>query len=145
MLSRGQGTRVRRIDTMHQFKTLLVEDDPVFRGMLAELLSNEFPDILVYEAGDEASVLSQLDRSPPDVILMDIELPGKNGLVLTRTIKKIYPGIVIVIVSNYDLPEYRQAAFRQGADCYIPKSSASCVREILARVEGAMSKIFRFN
>lgn len=136
---------MRLADAMHQFRTLLVEDDPVFRGILAEMLSNEFPDILVDEAGDGSSILPQLDRTPPDVILMDIELPGKNGLLLTRAIKKIDPRIVIVIVSNYDLPEYRQAAFRQGADCYIPKSSSTCVEEILARVEGAMTRNSRLN
>jgi DNA-binding NarL/FixJ family response regulator len=126
---------------MHQLKALLVEDDPLFRSMLAELLSNEFPEILVDQAGDGGSLFSHLDGSTPDVILMDIDLPGENGLVLTRFVKKMDPNIVVVIVSNYDLPEYRQAAFRQGADCYIPKSSATCAKEIVARVAGVMTRV----
>ena len=126
-------------DSMQAFRTLLVEDDPVFRGMVADLLYGEFPGILVDEAGDASAALSKVQISPPDVIFMDIQLPGKNGLVLTRTIKKLSSGIVIIIVSNHDLPEYRQAAFRQGADCYILKGSAGCMEEILARMEGVMA------
>lgn len=130
---------------MHQFKALLVEDDPVFRGMVADLLSSEFPEILVDEAADGSSALSKVHASPPDVVFMDIQLPGKNGLLLTRTIKNLNSDIVIVIVSNYDLPEYRQAAFRQGADCYILKGSADCSEEILARVEGVMANGIGFD
>ncbi len=127
---------------MQAFRTLLVEDDPVFRGMVADLLHGEFPEILVDEAGDGSSALSKVHTAPPNVVFMDIQLPGQNGLALTGTIKKLNSDIVIVIVSNCDLPEYRQAAFRQGADCYILKGSAACSEEILAQVEGVMANSF---
>ena len=54
---------------------------------------------------------------------MDIRLPEQNGLELTHEIKKLYPQIVIIIFTNYDIPEYRAAAFEKGADFFYSKSS----------------------
>jgi len=52
---------------------------------------------------------------------MDIRLPGENGLELTKKIKKNYPDITVVIVTSYDLPEYREAARESMADYFVPK------------------------
>jgi DNA-binding NarL/FixJ family response regulator len=54
---------------------------------------------------------------------MDIHLPGVNGLQLTQKIKKDFPDINIAILTDYDLPEYRQAAIQCGADRFYVKSS----------------------
>ena len=54
---------------------------------------------------------------------MDIQLPDKNGLELTRMIKASHPNAIIVILSSYDLTEYREAAYRNGANYYISKDS----------------------
>jgi DNA-binding NarL/FixJ family response regulator len=75
----------------------------------------------------------------PDLIFMDIKLPGENGLEVTRQIKQVYAYIVIVILTSYDIPEYRQQAFRNGADCFISKDQISFLADILARVEGTMT------
>jgi DNA-binding NarL/FixJ family response regulator len=72
------------------------------------------------------------------MVLLDIKLPGGNGIELTKVIKAKYAPIIVVILSGYDIPQYRQAAFRNGADCFIYKGSASCMNDVLARVEGAM-------
>ena len=54
---------------------------------------------------------------------MDIQLPGENGLSLTQKIKARYPHIIIVVITTYDIPEYREAAFQYGADRFLPKDS----------------------
>jgi DNA-binding NarL/FixJ family response regulator len=59
---------------------------------------------------------------------MDIRLPGESGLVLTQKIKTVYPDIIIFILTNYDIPECRDAAFRYGADRFIVKESLNRVR-----------------
>ena len=56
------------------------------------MLSRRFPDLQIGEAADGEKVLEKLESSKPDIIFMDVRLPGKNGLELTRTIKKTDPG-----------------------------------------------------
>ena len=126
-------------------KTLIVDDNASFRHSFREHLCRHVPGIDVVETGTSREALEEFTRSSPDLVFIDIDLAGESGLELTKKIREHYTDTPIAILTNYDLPEYRQAAFRQGADCYIPKSSATCVRDVLARVEGAMAKSFQFN
>ena len=61
--------------------------------------------------------------TPSHLIFMDIRLPGLNGLQLTQRIKTDFPNIHIAILTSYDHPEYRQAAFQYGADRFFVKGS----------------------
>jgi DNA-binding NarL/FixJ family response regulator len=121
------------------FNTLLVEDNAAFRRELSDILLAYFPMIGVEEAGNATDALSKVENLQPDIIFMDIKLPGENGLELTRQIKRVYAYIVIVILTSYDIAEYRQQAFRNGADCFISKDQTSFLSDILARVEGTMA------
>jgi DNA-binding NarL/FixJ family response regulator len=121
------------------FNALLVEDNTAFRRELSDILLAYFPTIGVEESGDAADALSKVEYLRPDIVFMDIKLPGENGLEATRQIKQIYAYIVIVILTSYDIPEYRQQAFRNGADCFISKGQVSFLADILARVEGTMA------
>jgi DNA-binding NarL/FixJ family response regulator len=56
---------------------------------------------------------------------MDIRLPGESGLELTKRIKESHPHIAIIILTDYDLPEYREAARNGGADAFVPKGALS--------------------
>ncbi len=118
-------------------RTLLVEDNVTFRQSLKETLHSRFPLMDIIEAGDGVEALEKIKRSLPDLIFMDIKLPGENGLSLTRKIKIEYPDVVIVILTSYDLPEYREAAFQYHADYFITKASLST--EIVEVVESALS------
>ena len=122
------------------FKTLLVEDNADFRQALSDILLSYFPLMGVEEAGDGEEALGKVEYQRPDLIFMDIQLPGENGLEVTRQIKHVYADIVIVILTSYGLPEYRQQAFRNGADCFLSKGDDSCMKDVLARVEGAMAR-----
>ena len=121
------------------FSTLLVEDNESFRHLLSDTLLTRFPEINVEESNDGADALCKVEYLRPDIIFMDIRLPGENGLEVTKKIKQVYDYIVIVILTGHDLPEYRQQAFRNGADCFISKGSDSCMEDLMARVEGAMA------
>ncbi len=115
------------------FKTLIVEDNITFRRSLKELLSNRFPSMAIEEAGDGEGALQKINASVPDLIFMDIKLPGENGLQITRKVKTKYPDIIIIILTHYDLPEHREAAFQCGADHFIPKSAL--IEEIVELVQ----------
>lgn len=122
------------------FQALLVEDNTAFRNSLSDILHSYFPLIGVEEAMDGGEALTKVEYLRPDIIFMDIKLPDENGLEVTKKIKLVYDYIVIVILTSYNLPEYRQQAFRNGADCFIAKGDDSCIEDILARVEGAMAR-----
>ena len=122
------------------FNALLVEDNVSFRQALSDVLLSYFPLIGIDEAGDGDEALRKVEYLRPDIIFMDIQLPGGNGLEVTKEIRLVHDNIVIVILTSYGLPEYRQQAFRNGADCFLSKGDDFCVEDILARVEGAMSR-----
>jgi DNA-binding NarL/FixJ family response regulator len=121
------------------FNTLLVEGNASFRQALSDVLFSYFPLINVEEAGDGEDALSKVEYRRPDIILMDIQLPGENGLQVTKEIKRVYKEIVIVILSTHALPEYRQQAFRHGADCFLSMEEDTYMDDILALVEAEMA------
>jgi len=102
---------------------LLVEDNRIFREAFKDNLRQHFPIISVVEAENAEKALQKIKGTPPDLIFMDIRLPGMNGLQLTQRIKKDFPKIPVVILTGYDLPEYREAAIQYGADGFFVKES----------------------
>ena len=126
------------------FNALLVENNVSFRQALSDVLLSYFPSISVDEASDGEEALSKVEYWRPNLIFMDIQLSGENGLGITKKIKQLYNDIVIVILTTNDLPEYRQQAFRNGADCFLSKCDDSCMEGILAQVEGAMAREPRY-
>lgn len=104
-------------------KTLIVEDSPTFRKAFREALNKRFPDMIIDEAKDGLLALKKIEAVKPDIVFMDIRLPGENGLALTGKIKSGHPGTKVIILTDYDLPEYRTAAYDNGADNFIAKGS----------------------
>ena len=104
-------------------KVLLVEDNRIYRETFKDNLRQHFPVVSVSEAGNADEALQKIKGTPPDLIFIDIRLPGMNGLQLTQRIKKDFPKIPVVILTGYDLPEYREAAIQYGADGFFVKES----------------------
>ncbi len=104
--------------------TLIVEDNPIFRNSLRDMLKAQFPCMGIEEASDGEQALLKLKQLEPDLIFMDIKLPGINGLELTRTIKKTNSEIDVIILTGYDIPEYREAALLSGASHFFTKGNA---------------------
>ncbi len=119
-----------------KFRILIVEDSTLIRQLLKETLHERFPLIEVYQAIDGEEALLKIETLRPHLIFMDFRLPGENGLDLTKKVKAQYPGIIVVILTGYDLPEY-QKAFWQYADYFFSKNSSS-IEHIFALVESVL-------
>ena len=104
-------------------KTLIVEDNANYRRVLKDTLQTLFPSLVIHEAAEGNEALQQVVTFRPELILMDIRLPGENGLQLTKRIKTSHPDTRVVILTSYDSLEYREAAIRCGANCFISKDS----------------------
>jgi DNA-binding NarL/FixJ family response regulator len=102
---------------------LLVEDNEFFRHSFKKILNDRFPLLMVFEAGTCRETLQMCLDSLPDLIFADINLPDGNGLDLSRTLRSQYPKVIILILTSYDLPEYRQAASACGVNYFFPKDS----------------------
>lgn len=104
-------------------KVLIVDDHTILRAGLRSLLS-AYSDIkVVGEAGDGAEALTRVGELKPDVVVMDIAMPGVNGLVATRQILQAHPKTKILILTQYDNKEYVLPLMKVGAAGYVLKQS----------------------
>ena len=110
---------------MDPFNVLIVEDNLTFRHALAEILQSQFPDMTIAEAGNGVEAIEKIHDFNPVLVFMDVRLPGENGLEITRKIKIQRPDIVVMILTSYDLPEYREVALQYGANHFIVKGSST--------------------
>ncbi len=110
---------------MDPFSVLILEDNYIFRRALREILLSLFPCAAIEESADGRDAMEKVRKSRPTLIFMDIKLPGENGLEITRKIKAQYPDIIVAVLTSYDLPEYREAAIRYGADHFMIKGSST--------------------
>jgi DNA-binding NarL/FixJ family response regulator len=104
-------------------RVLIVEDNRIFREAFKKGLLDYFPFMVIEEAASSDGALQKIKEDRPQLIFMDIRLPGINGLQLTQRVKKDFPNINIAILTDYDLPEYREAAVQYGADRFYVKNS----------------------
>jgi DNA-binding NarL/FixJ family response regulator len=114
-------------------RILIVEVNAFFLQFLKEAMHLRFPSIDILEATNGEEAMQKIKTLSPDAIFMDLRLPRENGLELTKKIKAQYADIVVVILTNYDLPEYREAAYQSRADHFLSKDSfLSMINSILA-------------
>ena len=116
---------------------LIIDDNDSFRVSFRDLLSQQFPAMHIEEAADSKGSLQKITEHPPDLMFVDIELAGKSGLDLIRKIRTSYADPVIAIFTNYDLPEYRDAAQESGANYFFSKG-ASSMEEVLTLVDSVL-------
>jgi len=121
--------------------TLIVEDNAAYRQSLIQLLVGRFPSMQIAEAADGEEALHHVLSRRFDLIFMDIRLPDGNGLELTKTIKTIFVDSVICVITSYDILEYREAAFRNGADHFMVKGELT-EAEIVGLVESWLGTRF---
>ena len=119
-------------------RTLMIEDNEIFRKTLKRILTSKFPSMQIEEAADGNEAFSKIEFEPPELILMDINLPGENGIQLSRKINEFHPYILIVIITSHDSPEYREAASLAGVQYFISKRSSS-TQDIIGLVESILS------
>ncbi len=106
-------------------KVLIVDDQVLVRQGLATLLALEDDLEIVGQAGDGEEALTQVGFLQPDVVLMDMRMPKKNGVEATQEIHKRYPAIKVLVLTTYEEDELIVGALRAGACGYLLKDSPS--------------------
>jgi DNA-binding NarL/FixJ family response regulator len=106
-------------------RLMLVDDHAVLRDGLKNILGMESDIEVVGEAVNGGEAIGKVEELMPDVILMDINIPERNGIEVTGLIKAIYPSIKILILTMYNHDEYFLSAIREGADGYLLKDAPS--------------------
>jgi DNA-binding NarL/FixJ family response regulator len=116
---------------------LLVDDHPVLRDGFAQLIDHE-PDLHVCgQASSAAEALTALERSTPDLVVVDISLPGMDGIELIKNIRARFGSLRILVLSMYDEKVYAERAFQAGASGYVMKQAPTeqvmeAIRRVLA-------------
>jgi DNA-binding NarL/FixJ family response regulator len=114
-------------------RAIVVEDEPLVREALADFLEAAGIDVVGIASGG-AEAISSVAAFLPDVVIMDLRLPGMDGVEATRIIKESYPFIRIIMLSVHDDIGFRRPAFEAGADAYLHKGCDPT--ELLATVKG---------
>ncbi len=116
---------------------LLADDQALVRGALAALLDLE-PDLeVVAQVGSGDEAVTACETSHPDVALLDVEMPGMDGISATAEVKRLFPDIRVLIVTTFGRPGYQRRALRAGADGFVVKDTpaaqlADAVRRVNA-------------
>jgi two-component system response regulator DegU len=111
---------------------LIVEDNPTVRRLIRRATSDIADQIL--ECDDGADALGLYTTHRPDVVLMDVRMPRMDGLSATREILRYHPGARIIIVTDYDDDELRNAAREAGACAYALKHNLTELDAVLQEV-----------
>ena len=135
METRGKGVRPKRArpgstQDADPVRVLIADAEQGFRRFIRRILERQ-PDLnVVGQASDAEEVVRLAQQLKPDVVLIDIDLPGLDGLEATRHIKASLPGMKVIMLSAVDGETYRNTAAKHGADGFLPKSAP--VSEILS-------------
>ena len=103
---------------------LIADDHANVRRGLREILCDAFSGAFFSEASNGDEVLAQLVHSQPDVLLLDINMPGRSGMDVLRDVKHTYPRLPVIILSCQPEEQYAVRCLRAGAAAYINKESA---------------------
>jgi len=119
---------------MQPLRLLLVDDHALFREGLISLLSYQDDFTVVGEAEDAESALAQARALAPDIVLMDIELPGEDGVIATQRLTMEMPAVTVVMLTVRDDGQALFEAIKAGAQGYLVKNVRS--RELLEQLRG---------
>jgi DNA-binding NarL/FixJ family response regulator len=114
-------------------RILVVDDHPIVRQGLKTLLEGHSGWQVIGEASDGAEALEKARELNPDVMVLDVTMPRMNGLEACRLLRRQYPDLEILFVTQHDSPQMMREALEAGARGYVVKSNAA--RDLLAAVE----------
>ena len=112
---------MKRAEKPKKARILIVDDHPMTRGGLTHLINHQADTVVCGEAENAAQALDLLGVSWPDLMLIDITLPGKSGLELIKDVKAIRPDLAMLVISMHDESLYADRVLRAGARGYITK------------------------
>ncbi len=105
-------------------KLIITDDHPVVRQGLRQILEGYRVVSHIEEAENGSQLMEKLSKSSFDVVLLDISMPGKNGLEVLKDVKAMWPSVAVIILSIYPEEQYALRAMKLGASGYLTKSSA---------------------
>ncbi|MBI1805871.1 MAG: response regulator transcription factor [Ignavibacteria bacterium] len=111
---------------------MIVDDNAAMRAIMKQYIQSIKVNHEFYECGDGFEAVDAFRRLHPDWVLMDIKMPTMDGLTATKTIRQQFPSARVIIVTNFDDPELRDAAQKSGATGYV-------LKERLFELQGLMA------
>jgi two-component system, NarL family, invasion response regulator UvrY len=129
---RGDSTRHDGTVADDLVRVLVVDDQASFRRATAATLAAMDDFVMAGECETGESALDLIDDSRADIVLMDIHMPGIGGIEAARRLRAAHPGLVVVLMSTYDLEDLPAAASDCGAVAYLHKEHLS--PELLSRI-----------
>lgn len=106
-------------------KVILADDHPIFRSGLTFLLKSSFDHVEIEAFENGLQVLENIPRFNPDIVLLDIDMPVKNGLETCSAIQQQYPELAVIILSIHKTTDVVKLAFYNGAKGYLIKDNTS--------------------
>ena len=113
-------------------RVLLVDDDELMRAGLRAVLSSDATVDVVGEAADGRAAVDEVRRRRPDVVLMDVRMPGLDGVSATRRVLETSPGVRVVILTTFEQDDYIFGALSAGASGFLLKRASP--EELLAAI-----------
>lgn len=118
-------------------RVIVADDHPVFRSGLTFLLESSFQEVEIRSFENGSQVLETIAVFKPDVVLLDIDMPVKNGLDTCAEIKKYYPDLAVIMLSIHKTHDMVKLAFFTGASGYLIKDNTSeeiveCINRVLS-------------
>jgi DNA-binding NarL/FixJ family response regulator len=104
-------------------KVFIADDSPIVYERLIAMLSNLKEIETIGQAHDVSGAINSIEELKPDAVILDIQMPGGSGIDVLRHIKKEQPATVVIILTNYPYPQYRQRCMDEGADFFFDKST----------------------
>lgn len=119
-----------------ELKILLADDHSVTREGIIKSLASYFPNAKYSEASNASETLQLIHKTRYDLVILDISLPGRNGLDILKEVKSHYPETPVIIFSMYPEDQFAVRALRHGASAYLTKDIpskelASAIRQII--------------
>jgi DNA-binding NarL/FixJ family response regulator len=124
-------------NSMNGLRILVVDDHYVVRRGLTQILAEHIQPIHFGEAADGADAVHQVWNSPWDLVLLDINLPGRGGLDALKEMKQAKPKLPVIVVSMMDEDQFALRVLKLGAFAYIRKDSAGT--DLIAAVQAALN------
>ena len=118
-----------------KLRILVVDDMPSMRLLMKQYLRGHDAVIVVGEASNGEEALTKVQESQPDVVILDMSMPGLSGVEVARRIKSLSPHIYVYLCSAYELKEFRELNLDSPADGYIQKSSMKPELQAMIRKE----------
>ena len=104
-------------------KVLVVDDSEIVRERLKEMLSEVVEGEGISQAKDTPEAIEMLCKLNPEVVILDIEMPGRSGIDLLREIKKSKQTPLAIVLTNQSSPQFRKMCIKAGADFFFDKSN----------------------